>query len=679
MIRIKILSLLIFGNQFAFAQIKTGSAAADGDTVKVLNHQFVSEIIVQSPVPIGSRKKWAGSYAELTGNQLKSGNAYNLQDQLNKVPGVLMQQGTMSTNRITIRGIGSRTPYQSNRIKAYWGEMPLTDGDGATSLEDIGLNDIGKLQVIKGSSSALYGAGMGGAILLDPFDLNSDTSGIILKSEWGSFGTLSQHLQTNWRDRQNSVYSLVGGAVVSDGYRDNSDYQRYNLTFKGAMELGRHRFRFLYNYRYLNGEIPSSLDSADFKFHPSKAAASWGNINGFEKDKRHMLTLGLVSPVGRQGSNTFTLFGKTSNLDELRPFNRLGEDKNSWGFRNRLKTRFAALDFMVGTETMFENNDLTLFSVQEEHVGEKLSAAHHQRFYYNVFALMDVRLFENLVVQSAINHNRTGYRSAGNFKYKPVWSPRLGLNYAIFRDVHVFVSAGHGFSAPSLEEAQLPDGSFNAQIKPEEGWNYETGIRFGDAKKRLSGDISFYRMKMKNILVTERDPEDRFYGKNAGKTKHTGVELGLLYKLVKPSEYKSLMARLSFFASKNKFEDFVEDGTDLKNKHLPGIPQSNVSMEISGVYRGVAYTVSHQYFGKQYLNDTNTRVYDSYHKTNVKVSYPIPISKATLNVHLGADNLFDTRYASMVLINAKAFGNNLPRYYYPGLPFNVFGGVGLRF
>ncbi|MGQ1783526.1 hypothetical protein [Saccharicrinis sp. GN24d3] len=43
--------------------------------------------------------------------------------------------------------------------------------------------------------------------------------------------------------------------------------------------------------------------------------------------------------------------------------------------------------------------------------------------------------------------------------------------------------------------------------------------------------------------------------------------------------------------------------------------------------------------------------------------------------YLGADNLFDTRNASMVIINVNAFGNSLPRYYYQGSPFNVFGGV----
>jgi iron complex outermembrane receptor protein len=50
-----------------------------------------------------------------------------------------------------------------------------------------------------------------------------------------------------------------------------------------------------------------------------------------------------------------------------------------------------------------------------------------------------------------------------------------------------------------------------------------------------------------------------------------------------------------------------------------------------------------------------------------------------LDLYFGINNLFDTTYASMILINAGSFGGSQPRYYYPGLPRNIFGGVKINY
>ena len=73
----------------------------------------------------------------VTTRQLETGSSLTPVDALNQVSGVLMHNGTLNTNRLTIRGIGARTPYSTNKIKAYYGEIPLTSGDGETTLEDL--------------------------------------------------------------------------------------------------------------------------------------------------------------------------------------------------------------------------------------------------------------------------------------------------------------------------------------------------------------------------------------------------------------------------------------------------------------------------------------------------------------------------------------------------------------
>jgi iron complex outermembrane receptor protein len=54
-----------------------------------------------------------------------------------------MQQGALNTNRITIRGIGSRAQFGTTKIKAYFDGIPLTTG-GETTLDDLDLASIEK-------------------------------------------------------------------------------------------------------------------------------------------------------------------------------------------------------------------------------------------------------------------------------------------------------------------------------------------------------------------------------------------------------------------------------------------------------------------------------------------------------------------------------------------------------
>jgi iron complex outermembrane receptor protein len=126
----------------------------------------IPEITVTANLFEGKLLKVTGGIAVLSLEQLKSQQLISLSNQLNTIPGVYMHEGTYTTNRIVIRGMGSRTPYSTNRIKAYLNDIPLTDGNGVSTLENIDGTSIGRLEVIKGPSSALFGSGLGGTLNL---------------------------------------------------------------------------------------------------------------------------------------------------------------------------------------------------------------------------------------------------------------------------------------------------------------------------------------------------------------------------------------------------------------------------------------------------------------------------------------------------------------------------------
>ena len=136
------------------------------DTNSPAESYKMGELVVQGTLFEEKLARAPGSISVLQQEELQTGDRMSLTEYLDKAPGVFVQQGAYNTSRVIIRGVGSRTPYTSNRIRAYLDEIPLTSGDGVSSLEDIDLSYIGKVEVIRGPTGALYGSGMGGTIRL---------------------------------------------------------------------------------------------------------------------------------------------------------------------------------------------------------------------------------------------------------------------------------------------------------------------------------------------------------------------------------------------------------------------------------------------------------------------------------------------------------------------------------
>lgn len=74
-----------------------------------------------------------------SGSDIFIGDGNSIENTLHSLPGIYMHNETYATNRIVIRGVESRTPYNTNRIKSYLNYIPITSSDGISSPEDIDL------------------------------------------------------------------------------------------------------------------------------------------------------------------------------------------------------------------------------------------------------------------------------------------------------------------------------------------------------------------------------------------------------------------------------------------------------------------------------------------------------------------------------------------------------------
>ena len=75
------------------------------------------------------------------------------------------------------------------------------------------------------------------------------------------------------------------------------------------------------------------------------------------------------------------------------------------------------------------------------------------------------------------------------------------------------------------------------------------------------------------------------------------------------------------------------------------------------------------------LNNINTSYADSYTLLNLKAGYKkILLNNLMLDVFVGSDNVYNTKYASMLFVNARD-----QRYYLAGSPTTYYGGASLRY
>ena len=138
-----------------------------------------------------------------------------------------------------------------------------------------------------------------------------------------------------------------------------------------------------------------------------------------------------------------------------------------------------------------------------------------------------------------------------------------------------------------------------------------------------------------------------------------------------------------FNGSLNQFEfrNFINNNGDFSGNKLPGVPNYtlNYGLDLKTGF-GVHLYLNARKVGLIYLNDSNSGRTDSYQVVNIKTAYKLIVfGGAEAHIYFGINNIFNEKYAASILTNAVGFGGKAPRYYYPGLSRNYYGGLHLQY
>ena len=214
--------------------------------------------------------------------QLLRFNNTSILPAMNAAPGVRMEERSPGSYRLNIRGSSLRSPFGVRNVKVYLNEIPFTEPGGSTYLNQLGFYNIQSIEILKGPSSSLYGAGSGGTVLLKTQGINKP-SGVGVDYLFGSFGLQTMNVQARIGEG-NSQQTISFNQLKSDGYRDWTKVKRSVFSWDTKFELNQKQsIRTFLMYADLFYQTPGGLTPAEFAANPKQARPAVGAFPSSEK------------------------------------------------------------------------------------------------------------------------------------------------------------------------------------------------------------------------------------------------------------------------------------------------------------------------------------------------------------------------------------------------------------
>lgn len=678
-----LLVITLFIAQTAFSQTK--------DTVRINKLEVLPEVILQS---FNYNKTWQeipASVAYLDSKKLQEITTTSLLPSLNTIPGIRMEQRSPESFRLSMRGSVLRSPFGVRDLKVYWNGLPLSDGGGNTYLNLLNSSQLSSIEVIKGNTASMYGAGIGGVLLLNTNYSSSYPNKNIYQAsiDGGSYGLLEE--TANWQHQNGNFSSkLMQSHEQCDGYRQQSASHKDNVTYTATYNTQKNKLDLITFYTSQYYQTPGGLTLAQMQQNPTLARTKSGTspsaVQQHTSITNNTVFIGLhdVYKINHSfSSDIATVYNHTSFTN---PFITDYETRSETNMNLNGKLIYkhsigkAELQWITGGEILCNHaiieDDGNLNGVRDS-VQYKDNTFTNQWFVFTQGQLTA----GSWTMQLGISGNREDFRykrlSDGSLGYTHkntdiVTMPRATIGYNLNNKATVFAVVSEGFSAPSLLEIRPSNRAFNTTLQPEYGWGEELGIKGGLLNHRLVFDIDLYRLRLHNAIVSRLNSNGNNYYINAGDTKQDGVEVYLKYKLFQQNLdfISAINITNSYSYQPYKFITYQQGGNNYSGNHLTGVPHNvNVSGLDIASNKGYCMHVSYTYTSSIPLTDANDAYANAYHLLQTKCGWQGHSKKIQLEIYAGGDNLLNEHYSLGNDINAAG-----KRFYNPAATINFFAG-----
>lgn len=669
-----------FGAKF-YAQKDTTSTQLSEVNIKAFE-QNKKLIDVPAAVTVISRKKL-----------LRFSNT-SIVSALNAEPGIRMEERSPGSYRLNIRGSSLRAPFGVRNVKVYLNDIPFTEPGGSTYLNQLSFYNIQAIEILKGPSGSLYGAGSGGVVLLKTH-LQNQASGVGIDYSFGSYGLQNTNVFVKI-GQGNTQQTLGFSKLQSDGYRQWTKLDRSVFYWDSKFMLNtKQSIKTFIMYADLSYQTPGGLTLTEFNSNPRQARPSIGALPSSEIAHAGVNQESFFAGISHEYKIGFNLINKTSLYGAFSKF----ANPTVRNFERRLepniggrsvftfspKINNGVLKFTAGIELqkgwynirVYKNNNGLSDALQTD---DKVTP-----YTWNVFSQVDWQLPNQWTVNfgASLNQSRIEITRLNKIPINPqkrTYQNEIAPRIAVLKKFNPFVSTyasiAKGFSPPTTAEILPSTGIINTTLNAEEGWNYELGSRMNLLKDKLFIDINYFLYNLNNAIVQRRDSSGADYFINAGSTNQKGFEASIYYKIIKNTEKFISQSNLwmSYTYNNFKYKEFKQLNNDFSNNRLPGIPLSTVATGIDIETKHGSYlNLTYNYNGVIPLNDANTFYGTDYHLLALRMGHKATFFKKwNGEIFVGGDNLFNETYSLGNDINAAA-----NRFYNVAQGRNYFAGISL--
>jgi len=601
-IRLSLLLSLVVAWSFLFSS--SGRAEEVFDLGKI--------VITATRVPL-LLKDAPGSVSIITEEEIKSSQAENVGELLEKVAGVEVKSyGLNGMSTLSFRGSSA------HQVLVMIDGRPINlASTGSVDLSGYSLDDVERIEVVRGPFSALYGAGaLGGVVNIitkNPPQIATTQAGL----SFGNFKLSSYTFSHSSRWRKIG-YLFTGREAHSDGDRENSWKNSRYFSGKIAYPSSFASFVLSGGYSQEKKGVPGSLD--------------FPTLQASQEDERNWIDL---SWSWMRKNSNFSLKGF------LTQDKTIYENPEAWGGAQRDTTKNKTLginfqhniifspkhNFIWGADWKEDEVDVRTIDGTSRIGGKKKVNCGALYLQDEVKFSPDLALF-------------LGTRYDNHSVYGSRISPRLSFIYHLRESTSLRASWGQAFRSPSVNDLYWQEdwgwgmGLFgNPDLKPEVSSGYEVGVE-RIFTSRILGRVTFFSSEVDDLINWVETEAWRWEAQNVDKASVKGLEGEVK---LKPSEKLSLSLNYTYLEAK--------DEKEFKGNFLPYRPQNKFFWSLDyRMWSNLQLHLEGELVGERYTNRENTEKLPSYTLLGARITFNLG-KKA--KVFLKGDNLLDEEYEDM--------------------------------
>ena len=608
----------------------------------------------------------------ISNQEITKSNSSRLSDILDDQSGIFIVSDFGGGNGIQIQGLDSQYT-----LLLIDGSPIIGRQSGTLDLDRISIGNIEQIEIIKGSSSSLYGTDAIGGVVNLITTMTNDSISADISYKFSSFNTNDISINIGKISNKGHNLNLYFNSFNSEGY-DLNDNPVLNTVepYKSYTGFLRHNFKknkwsFFSSSRIYNENQDFTLDLNSYGRNIINESSINTSIN-FQNNESHKFVF----------ENYFTNYKNDEEYD----LNQNSIDESFFDqslFKSELRSIFKndvknTLTIGLGfySETLKRNN------FYKDKVSQNS---------FNYFVQYEGFIFKN-------TNYIFGARYDQYDEYESEFSPRFAIRTQINDNISSKISIGKGFKTPDFRQLYfnfsnsnsgysvigfnaakeiiynlqnlgqisnliISEEEFSGNLKPESSISFNLGFNI-NTYKNIIFDLNFFRNQIQNlidykIIATKLNGQSIFSYYNLNKVYTQGIEFNTAFRLL--NDFKINFGYQYLEAKDNEAKNQIKKGEvfarltpnspafQIKPKDYYGLynrSRHNLNLKISYVTKNnFELYFKSKYRSKYGISDTNGNNllddFDEFVDSNLLSDMSISKKYKNYNLSFGVDNLFN--------------------------------------